>query len=254
LKDALRSPSVVSESNAPIQFDRLEAHLKPIAYASRLELLSLLRFPKSLDEIHLQPGASQAGENPDRPISRQAVQLHLDKLEEAGLVRVSLSERKGRRGVHEYSLDHSRLFAITEELRKMSTMESFARLDPNATEALSETTEPRWPDGPKLVLVHGVNEGRAFPLRPSATGGASRGWILGRAKDAAVSLDYDPYVSMENSEIVRLPGEQYRILDLRSSKNGTTVNWKRLPAGGQATLRTGDVIGVGRSLLLFRSD
>jgi pSer/pThr/pTyr-binding forkhead associated (FHA) protein len=102
------------------------------------------------------------------------------------------------------------------------------------------------------VLVHGVHEGHVFPLRaPPAAGG--RGWIVGRAKDAAVSLDYDPYVSIENSEILRV-GRQFRILDLRTSKNGTLLNWKRLPVGGESPLRTGDVIGVGRSLLLFREE
>jgi DNA-binding transcriptional ArsR family regulator len=223
-----------------------------MGYASRLELLSLLRSPKTLDEIHLQPGASQAGENPDRPISRQAVQLHLDKLEEAGLIRVGMTERKGKRALYEYTLDQARLFAVCEELRRVSTFESLVTLDPNATEGLPAPTETRWEPGPKLVLVHGVHEGRAYPMKASARAPA-RGWVVGRAADAAVSLEYDPYVSVENSEIVQI-GKQYRILDLRSSKNGTLLNWKRLPVGGEAVLRTGDVIGVGRSLLLFREE
>lgn len=235
----------------PIEFDRLEAYLKTLAYASRLELLSLLRSPRTLDEIHLQPGAAQAGHNPDRPISRQAVQLHLDKLEEAGLIRVGLTERKGKRALYEYAIDHARLFAVSEELRKVSALESHVPLDPNATEGLPvPRAETRWAEGPKAVLVHGVNEGRAFPLRASDAA-PGRGWVIGRSQEAAVSLDYDPYVSVENSEIVQV-GRQFRLLDLRSSKNGTLLNWKRLPVGGEAPLATGDVIGVGRSLLVFR--
>jgi len=236
---------------SPIEFERLETYLKTLAYASRLELLSLLRSPRTLDEIHLQPGAAQAGQNPDRPISRQAVQLHLDKLEEAGLIRVGLTERKGKRALYEYAIDHARLFAVSEELRKVSALESHVPLDPNATEGLPvQRLEARWAEGPKVVLVHGVNEGRAFPLRASDAA-PGRGWVIGRAQDAAVSLDYDPYVSVENSEVVQV-GRQYRVLDLRSSKNGTLLNWKRLPVGGEAPLAAGDVIGVGRSLLVFR--
>lgn len=239
-------------SAGPIEYERLESYLKTLAYASRLELLSVLRSPRTLDEIHLTPGASQAGENPDRPISRQAVQLHLDKLEEAGLVRVGLTERKGKRAIYEYTLDHARLFAVTEELRKVSALESLVTVDPNATEGLPAPAQPRWAAGPKLVLVHGVHEGRAFPLRAGASP-AGRGWVIGRAKEAAVSLDYDPFVSVENSEVLQV-GRQFRLLDLRSSKNGTLLNWERLPVGGEATLKPGDVIGVGRSLLVFRDD
>lgn len=242
----------MQDDRAQIEFEKLESYLKTLAYASRLELLSLLRAPKTLDEIHLQPGASQAGENPDRPISRQAVQNHLDKLQEAGLIRVGTTERKGKRAVYEYTLDHARLFAVAEELRKVSALEPTVALDPNATEGLPDAREASWESGPKLVLVHGVHEGRAFALKPSKTR-PGRGWVIGRGTDCAVNLEYDPYVSVENSEIIAV-GKQFRLLDLRSSKNGTFLNWRRLAVGGEAALRTGDVLGVGRSLLLFRED
>lgn len=242
----------MADARGGIEYDKLEAYLKTLAYANRLELLSLLRSPKTLDEIHLTPGESQAGENPDRPISRQAVQNHLDKLQEAGLIRVGLTDRKGKRAIYEYTLDHARLFAVTEELRKVSALEPTVTLDPNATEGLPDAPQAPWEEGAKLVLVHGVHEGRAFALKPSKTR-PGRGWVLGRAPECAVPLEYDPYVSHENAEIVAV-GRQYRLLDLRSSKNGTFLNWRRLPIGGEAPLRSGDVIGLGRSLLLFREE
>ena len=236
----------------PIEYARLEAYLKTLAYANRLELINVLRRPRTLDEIHLTPGASQAGANPDRPISRQAVQNHLDKLAEAGLVRVGLTERKGKRAIYEYVTDHARLFAVLEEMRKVSAFEPIVRLDPDRTEALPDAEEAQWEEGPKLVVAHGVHEGRAFPLRSSQRP-PGRGWVVGRGDDAQVPLEYDPYVSVENCEVVQV-GRQFRVLDLRSAKNGTLLNWRRLPLGGEAPLRSGDVLGVGRTLLVFRED
>ncbi|HVL48036.1 MAG TPA: FHA domain-containing protein [Candidatus Thermoplasmatota archaeon] len=233
-----------------IDFERLEAFLKVLATTNRLELLSLLRRPKTLDEIRLTPAASQAAGSPDRAISRQAVQGHLDRLIDVGLVRVASTERKGKRAVQEYALDHARLFAVLEEMRKLSRLESTAAVDPFATESLGEGRPLAWEDGPKVVIVHGVREGRAFPLKASAAK-APRGWIIGRAADAHVPLEYDPFVSTENSEIVKT-AEGFRLLDLRTARNGTYLNWNRLPVGGSAPLESGDVIGVGRSLVVFR--
>lgn len=235
-----------------IDFLRLEAHLKVLAYANRLELLSLLRKPKTLDEIRLTPGVSQAGESADRPISRQAVQNHVDQLVEAGVIRVGKTDRKGKRSVNEYVLDQARLFAVLEELRKVGTFAPFVTLDPFTTEGIAESKEADWEPGPKLVLVHGVHEGRSFALKPSQVK-PPRGWVVGRGTGVHVSLDYDPYVSSENAEVLKTPNG-WRLLDLRSAKNGTFLNWKRVPVGGEVPLRGGDVVGVGRSFLVFRED
>lgn len=240
----------MAEPAGDVEYERLEANLKLLAYATRLELLRLLRRPKTLDEIRLTPGSSQAGDSPERPISRQAVQNHLDQLADAGLVRVGFTDRKGKRLVQEFGADAARLFAVVEELRKIVTWEGDAPDAATRTETLAGSTALAWEEGAKLVLVHGVQEGRAFPLRHAEmTGG--RGWIVGRAGSAHVSLEYDPYVSSENAEILHV-GNQYRLLDLRTSRNGTFLNWTRLPVGGEVPLRSGDVVGVGRSLLVFR--
>ncbi|MGQ0536220.1 MAG: FHA domain-containing protein [Methanobacteriota archaeon] len=231
-------------------FDRLERYLKALAYANRLELLSLLRRPRTLDEIHLTPGPSKAGGSPDRPISRQAVRAHLEQLEEAGLVRIRLGGRDGKRAQQEYVVDHARLYAVTDELRKLSTFEPEIELDLLATEELRAPRERTWAEGPKLVLVRGVEEGRAFPLKHGDLK-APRGWVVGRAPEAAVRLEYDPYVSGENAEVLKI-GNEYRLLDLRNSRNGTFLNWHRLGVGAEVPLTGGDVIGVGRSVLLFR--
>lgn len=238
--------------NVPIDFERLENYLKVLSHANRLRLLSLLRVPKPLDAILLNPGPSQAGHNPTRPISRQAVQGHLKQLVDLGIVRVRSTNRRGTRALYEYVLDQARLYALLEEFRRIGTLETQVPLDPFATEGLPETRPKAWEPGPKLVLVYGASEGRTFPLRPSEQK-KGRGWIIGRSRNVHVSLEYDPYVSAENAEVLRAP-DGFRLMDLRTAKNGTLLNWQRLPVGGEARLQNGDVIGVGRSLLVFRDN
>lgn len=233
-----------------IDVDSLEDYLDVLSHANRLQLLEILRDPKTLGDIKLKPSAAQARGHPDRTISRQAVKNHLDRLADAGLVRVRRTRGDDGRTRNEYVLDPSRLFAVVEELNKLTTLETRVQPDPKETIPLSEREGPDWSEGPKLVLVHGVHEGRAYPLRPSERE-PDRGWILGRADDAHVCLDYDPYVSKQNSEILRTD-DGFRLLDLRTSKNGTRLNWRQLPVGGDVPLHPGDVIGVGRSLLVFR--
>jgi DNA-binding transcriptional ArsR family regulator len=226
--------------------DALEAYLKSLASSGRLRLLRILRSPRTLDEIRLERSDSGV------PMSRQSVQEHLDRLMEVGLVRAGHREREGRRGASEYLLDHARLFDILEELRRLAAFEGRVSLSALETQRARGSPEaPAWPPGPKLVLVHGVEEGRVFPLPPSLLRDG-RGWVVGRAPHAHVRLDYDPYVSADNSEV--LPrGGGYALLDVRSATNGTSLNWTRLPPGGEARLSDGDIVGVGRSLLVFRS-
>lgn len=238
-----------------IDAQALEKSLKLLAVANRIELLSLLRTPRPLDEIELTPSSAQAGKRPERTITRQAVRGHLEKLVEAGLVRVRVGERrgdKGRRSVQEYYVDHARLFALVDELRKLTLIESRVEPDPYMTSVLGQHGGSAWPSGVKVVVVRGTHEGKAMLLR-HADVAPPRGWIIGRAARSNVRLEYDPYVSSENSEIIP-DGQGFRLLDLRNARNGTFLNWQRIPVGGEVPLRNGDIIGVGRSLLLFRQD
>jgi DNA-binding transcriptional ArsR family regulator len=221
-----------------------------LSVSNRIELLEQLRSARTLEEIRLQPDASQAGLRPERPISRPAIQNHLAQLVEAGLVRSRAAQRPGKRQANEYVLDHARLFAFVEAIRRVGDLTSDAPAEPSATAVAPGLAATHWEPGPKLVLVRGVREGRVFPLRHADLDGP-RGWVIGRRDSCQVSLDYDPYVSTENAEIVRVGGS-YRLLDLRLARNGTYLNWSRLPLGQDAPLRSGDIIGVGRSLLVFR--
>lgn len=233
----------------PLDYDRLEEYLSALAYGSRLELLNILRFPKNVQDIRIAPRQVRAGENPDRPVARQTVQGHLDKLVEIGLV-VSRDapERRGK----EYLVNPQRFYLILEELRKVGTITADAPVPHDGTVDLGWVRAEHPQAGPRLLLVHGMHEGRSFPLRKEALQ-EGRGWVIGRREGLHVSLEYDPFVSSENAEIVQ-SGRDYVLLDLRSSKNGTHLNWRRLEKDERPVLASGDVVGVGRSLLVFRRE
>jgi predicted component of type VI protein secretion system len=92
-----------------------------------------------------------------------------------------------------------------------------------------------------------VEEGRFFALEPRP----GRAWRIGRRAGSEVCLDYDGYLSQLNSRI-RFAAGRFVVEDVAGNRNGTRVNWAPLPPGGERTLSAGDLVGVGRSLLLFR--
>lgn len=218
--------------------DRLLKAFIALANPVRLELLRHLRTPRTLSEISVQAGEG------DRPLSRQAVREHVDRLLDAGLVDVRETERN-RGPTVEYVLNPPALYALMEEFRALAKLRSAAQLE-------RETMPGQPPAGvepprPCLVLVKGVDEGRVYDL---ATGARDE-WLVGRRRGIAISLDFDPFVSTENTRI-SWDGGQHLVEDLPSSRNGTSVNFRLLAPGERAALRTGDVLGVGRSLLLYR--
>lgn len=229
-------------------FAKLAGYLEALANPGRLALLHQLRQPKAVGEIHLQP--SEPGEGrPDRNITRQAVRKHLAKLEEAGLV---LSQRGKREGaqVDEHVVNHAMLFALQEELRRVTRLTPTVVLGPAATMTASTREQAAKGRGARLVMVHGPREGQTFALDGRLLQ-PDRGWVIGRRRGLAVSLDHDPFVSQEHAEIL-LRGDRFEVLDLRTNKNGTELNWEQLPRGGSAQVSHGDIVGVGRTLLLFR--
>jgi pSer/pThr/pTyr-binding forkhead associated (FHA) protein len=67
----------------------------------------------------------------------------------------------------------------------------------------------------------------------------------------SVSLDFDPFVSNENSQLL-WEGGRYHLADIPGSRNGTALNFGKIPSETPVRLRDGDIIGVGHSLLVFR--
>lgn len=237
---------LMGEEETP-DFDQLEGYFSALAYSARLELLHILRFPANVQDIRLKPRQLRPGMSADRPASRQAIQAHLDRLTEIGVVVVE----EGPDGRKEYRVNPSRLYRIMEEFRQVGVIMADAMPAPDATADADQARPRSSAPGPKLVLVHGLLEGKAFPLRKTELGPGG-GWIVGRKPGLSVSLEYDPFVSLENSEL-RLEGGEHLLSDLPTSRNGTWLNWRRLAPGVRAKLEPGDVIGVGRSLLVFRA-
>lgn len=231
-----------------IDYDLLEGYLRALAHGRRLELLHILQSPHALADIQITPGKGRGGERPDRLSSRQAIQRHIETLQEIGVV-VASPAADGRS--KEFVVDRQRVFQVLEELRRVGTITAGAFVSRDATVSAAGALERKMEAGPKLVLVHGFVEGKVFLLKRADLKG-SGGWVIGRKPDAHVCLDYDPFVSLVNSEIV-LEGKQYQLRDLGISRNGTWVNWHRV--GPESTvLRPGDVVGVGRSLLAFQPE
>ena len=235
-----------------VDYGRLESSLRALAYASRLELLSQLRVPRAVADIRLQPAQTRPGENPERAMARQSVLEHIEKLIEAGVVVPIRTDREGPgRPALAYAVNPQRLFAILEEMRLVCAMPVRHTPSADATAPVHARAAPTYGPGPKLVLVHGLYDGRVYPI-DDASVHPERGWLVGRREGSAVSLEYDPFVSTENAEVRRAPSGGFVIRALPGTRNGTTHNWVALADGASVPLVAGDVIGVGRSLLVFR--
>jgi DNA-binding transcriptional ArsR family regulator len=251
-KRVQRADGRMQQGQGPdVDYGSLAEFLSALAYPARLELLRILRFPHLVSDIKLTPMRVEPGENPDRIASKQTIQAHLDKLVDADLVRVE-SAGEGSRGAHVYTVNSQKVYAVTEDLRKVSTMYAGRGGVGEITGTLSGSARGTpVAKGPRLVLVHGLYEGKAYALDGAA---ATNGDIIvGRRRGIAVSLDYDPYVSLDNS-VLRREGDRVTIEDLPDSKNGTSVNWEPLAKGRARVLKSADVIGVGRSLLVYATD
>lgn len=244
----MRSQPVEIEKHTP-QDERLAEALAALAYPVRLAMLRQLREPKTLKEIRVAPASPGSGSAPDRPMSRQAVKEHLETLLDAGAVVAREVEREYG-ATMEYVVSHRSLFAISEEFRELARLKPKELPEEDTMLGSHPGGERHTLQGPCLVLVKGLDEGETFELTDGDGRGSS--WLIGRSRDLAVSLDFDPFVSSENARI-QLDAGAYYIEDLPASRNGTTLNFDTLEEGAQEPLEHGDLIGVGRSLLQFRA-
>lgn len=217
--------------------------LEAIANPTRLALLRQLRRSPTVGEIRVRAEQSRDGLPEDRPMARQGVRQHLERLVEAGFAQGRPGWR-GEQEVEEYVVLHQRLFALAEDLRQLGDLRPYDAAPGPETSDVHEPEPQPLPRGPCLVVVHGLGEGRAFRLGPD-----EREWLVGRARGIAASLDYDPYVSSRHARLYR-DADAIHVEDMPGSRNGTYLNWARLK--GPERLRHGDIIGLGKSLLLFR--
>ena len=215
---------------------RLVATFLALGNLNRLAILRTLRTPRTLGEIVV------ANDGIGPPIARQTVRRHLDELLDAALARAIETAEEASR---EYVVDHQRIYSLAEEVRGLAQLRP--TLEAHADTATLAPGRPSSPEGPCLVVVKGLQEGRRYPLDASAAG--SR-WTIGRRRSASISVDFDAATSAENAEI-RWDGAAHVVRDLPGSKNGTMVNFSKLEPGRGVPLRHGDIIGVGRCLFVY---
>lgn len=214
--------------------------LGALSSPTRLAVIRALRAPKALKEIDVRAG-------PDAPpMARQTIRTHLDVLLAVGLATARRAERPYGE-TQEFVVNHQRLFALSEEVRALARIAP--TIEPSVITAPSEDYSPLQRGGPCLVLVKGLDEGRIFDLTPQT---ATRNWVIGRRRGLAVTLDFDPSTSGENA-ILRWNGKTHTVEDVPASRNGTTLDFRRLRPGEQVPLSNGQLIGVGRCILVYRS-
>lgn len=216
--------------------ERLADALAALASEHRLSVLGSLDEPLRLREIRV---CDRTGRGGARGLARQTVRRHLNTLLDAGLVVPLLS--MGDRGPR-FVANRARLVELSEELRRLA-----AHRPPYAHPSKPQRA-PAWvhPDatGPRLVLVRGIGEGRAFPL-------TGRGpWRIGRSEDAHVRLDWDACVEARHAALAFK--DRHFVAHDEGSLNGVYVNFERIAE--PRTLRHGDAVCIGRSVLLFWSE
>ncbi|MGH2891658.1 MAG: FHA domain-containing protein [Solirubrobacteraceae bacterium] len=105
------------------------------------------------------------------------------------------------------------------------------------------------------TLIHAVRRGAPFLFLRDDSGDQmlvtldGDRLVLGRAPGSDLEIGWDPRVSGVHAHLERR-GQRWTIEDDGLSRNGTFINGERLR--GQRTLRDGDVIGAGDTVLGFR--
>lgn len=221
-----------------VDYEFLDQALEALANPLRLRLLDYLRAPHYTEEI-----ASHLG------MTRQAARKHLEKLVRVGLLERRPAARESG-AVTEYLVNASALFLIHDEIEKLGSTGRpgegehmvRTRVDP---EDASGPIAPVDSSGPGFAVVRGFGLGAWFGVR-RADGTV---WTIGRDPQCPVPLVRDPYISNRHAE-VRWERDRFWLTDLRST-NGTLFNWAQMPRGATLPLRHGDLVGTGKTLLLF---
>lgn len=216
-----------------VDYEYLGKALNALSNPLRLRLLGFLTTWRYLEEI-----------GSELKMSRQAARKHLDLLLELGVI----ERRAGMREtgpVTEYILNPQALFLVHDEFEKLGSLRRRGDHAPGRTLPSAEGGRGPPPAGPAFHVVRGMETGRCIPLRH----GERRAWAIGRDPACEVVVAHDPYASARHAE-VRYGPDGFALADLGST-NGTQLNWAQLPREGQAALRHGDVVGVGKTLLVF---
>lgn len=225
------------------ELDELSLDLSALSNNQRLRLLHLLTRPRYKEEVGEALG-----------MSRQSASKHIDKLAERGFVRELQGWRESG-PVMEFQVVPQRLFALGMRIADMGKLEPQGGPDRKVAErtvVMDDETErfdapPRMePDTTaQLLVINGPTAGTRFGLDPETPR-----WTVGRDDDRNLALKHDPFVSGRHAE-VQLDPLGHAVVDVYSA-NGTFINFVRLPHGGRAPLQPGDVVGIGRTFLVYQ--
>ncbi len=246
------------EASDKVDTERLSNVLSTLGNRQRLDILRQLTTPKNVGEID----ASREQEEKDGEVrtvnlTRQAILSHIDKLQDVGLVDTRVAQGEGSH-TKEYFTREDHLFMVLEEVRTLGNLAMDSGTGGVPDRTLVQRQEPETPDHEdalaQLILIRGIREGRVFPLHSKADPAQ---WWIGRERQVGdeqvdVPLEYDLFISRKHA-VLSHEDKRFMLRDAESL-NGTVVNWNReLRGGEEIELEHGDVIGVGRSLLLFRN-
>lgn len=213
--------------------------MKALANPARLRLLGFLTLPHYLEEI-----ASEM------KVSRTAAARHIKVLEASGLV-ARVPGRREHGPVVDFVVVPERLFRLFDETRRLGvSTPRYGAAPEEVWRTIPLEAERRGRgqgQGARLLEAYGLAAGSVHRLDPAKRG---EGWLLGRGEDADVRLVADPYVSKHHARMDY--DASFTLADLGST-NGTLLNGEPLEAGKASPLHQGDLVTLGRTLLVFRT-
>ncbi len=110
---------------------------------------------------------------------------------------------------------------------------------------LKERIEAERRERPFLLYRDGDGDQRILDL-----GDAAERLTIGRSASNGLALSWDSEVSRVHATLERL-GEEWTFVDDGRSRNGSFLDGERV--SGRIRLRDGDAIGLGRTVVVFRS-
>ncbi len=245
------------EASDKVDTERLSNVLSTLGNRQRLDILRQLTTPQNVGEVEAHREKKEDGGVREVPLTRQAKLSHIEKLKDVGLVDTRVAQGEGSH-TKEYFTREDHLFMVLEEVRTLGNLAMDSGTGGVPDRTLVQEAEPETPDPEdalaQLILIRGIREGRLFPLRSKKD---PMQWYIGRERQVGdekvdVPLEYDLFISRKHAVITH-EDDGFFLRDAESL-NGTSVNWSQELRGGEETrLEHGDVIGVGRSLLLFRN-